>query len=82
MKARIVQLIARVIALAALGVAGWLSASGEVDPETQQSVVEISSAAAGLVVAFGAVLVDLLIHRAETGGVTKPAGVQNAKKIT
>ncbi|MFI4861817.1 MAG: hypothetical protein ACIAXF_14185 [Phycisphaerales bacterium JB063] len=67
MKSRITQLIAKPIAIGLSAVAGGLGATGD-------DTTDLAWALAAAVVAIGAWLLDLLIHKAETGGVTKPAG--------
>ena len=69
MKSRIVQLLAKPIAMALASLAGWLGATGD-------GTADLALALASAVVAIGAWVLDLAIHRVETGGVSKPAGTK------
>ena len=76
MSKRLTQLLSRYIGLGLVAVATFLA--GE-DVAVDQVAPHASAIAAALV-GVGMQGVDLLIHRAETGGVTKPAGEKNPKK--
>lgn len=67
MKSRLTQLLAKPIAIGLGAVAGWLGASGD-------DTTDLALALAAAIVSILAWAVDLLIHKAETGGVTKRAG--------
>lgn len=73
MTARLTQLLARYVAAALTAVAGALglqAESGETD--------SLSLALASAIVAAVLYLFDLMIHKAATGGITKPAGTSKA----
>lgn len=71
MKNRLTQLLARYIGLALATVAAWLGAEAEA-----ASIAEMAGTIASGLVAFVLLLFDQLVHRAETGGVLKPAGTR------
>lgn len=75
--ARITQLLARLIGMALAAVAAWLGAE---QAETAQSIADLAGALAAALVAIGALLVDLLIHRAETGSLLARAGERVARR--
>lgn len=66
---RLAQLFARYLASALTALAGALGLSADAG-DTQSLALALATA----VVAIVLYLIDLLIHKAETGGVTKPAG--------
>lgn len=70
MKARITQIIAKLIAAAAMPIALWLG--GEAVNEGQ--VLDTASSIAAGIVSLGALLVDLVVHKVETGGIFQSAG--------
>lgn len=70
MQTRLVQLIARYIAIGLLGLTGWLAGTAPTDAQTGQ-IESLSTAIAGGIVAVILLLGDLLIHRLRHGGVLK-----------
>lgn len=73
MRKRITQLLARLIGMGAAAVAALLLGR-ELDAEQASTLTSLTGEIAAGLVAAGAFAVDLLIHRAETGGVVTPAG--------
>lgn len=70
MKSRITQLIARYIGVALMGIAG-IVAGGELSADSSAQIGELSTAIAIGVVGFLTVVVDLVIHRVNNGGILK-----------
>lgn len=76
MKIRIIQLLARAVTFAGLGVAGFVLGDAPIPSETIEIVNDDSMAiAAGLVSIIGAII-DGFIHKLGAGGWLKPAGGQ------
>lgn len=74
MKTRITQLIARIIGMVALFFAAKLG----LDDEQKATALQYAGELAVWLVAIGAFLVDLLIHKLETGSIAAPAGTKSA----
>ena len=78
MKTRVTQLFARYVGVAMMALAGWLGA-GE---DQAESIAEMAGTVAAGVIGFGGILIDLLIHKAETGGVmARPGDVKNGNRL-
>lgn len=76
MTSRFIQIIARVIGIALTIAAGWIGAE---ESQYAETIADLSASLAAAVLAALAFLVDLVIHRVETGGFMKPPGKSNPK---
>lgn len=70
MQTRLVQLIARYIAIVLLSLTGWIAGTAPTDAQTGQ-IESLSTVIGGAIVAILLLLGDLLIHRLRHGGVLK-----------
>ena len=71
MKSRLTQLLARFVAMALTAIAGVFGVD-VAQGDTDSLAVALSAAVVAIVLYFA----DLLMHKAETGGITKPAGTR------
>lgn len=74
MPGRIMQLVARAIALAGLAIVGFVLGDAPIPDETVEIVNDDSMAIAAGVVSIAGLAVDMFIHKLGAGGLLKPAG--------